>query len=119
MTATVTRSAEAALLGFHYQLDKTLCEILSQQSETTRVTIEGVEDIDVELADEYLAIQCKYLEAQTPTPSAVREPITLMLKEYKKNPKRPWAFKLYAYFGGSSANELDFFPARIEEDPYL
>jgi hypothetical protein len=106
--APVRRSADAALLGFHYQLDKTLFEILSQESETTRVTVEGVEDIDVESDGQYVAIQCKYLEAQSPTPSAVREALSLMLKEYKKLPLRPWSFVLYAHFGGSSEKALDF-----------
>jgi hypothetical protein len=115
MAHTIKRSAEAALLGFHYQLDKTLHAIFVDASDGSRITIEGVEDIDIERFDEYTSIQCKYLEAQTPTPSAVREPIGSMLIEFKKNPTRPWAFRLYAYFGGSTDRKLDFTPNGLKQ----
>lgn len=115
MSANATRSADATLLGFHYQLDKTLQEILTQESDTSRITIEGIEDIDVESSDEYRAIQCKYLEASAPTPSAVRDALGLMLREYKKDPQKPWAFRLYAHFGAASPTPLDFSPEGLKK----
>lgn len=97
------RSADATLTGFQYQLDKSLIEILESTSATTVFTLEGVEDIDINDGLSYLAIQCKYLQAQRRTPSKLRKPISLMLSAFKKAPLRPWKFKLYAHFGSATS----------------
>jgi hypothetical protein len=105
---TTKRSAEASLKGYHYQLDKAIVQLLENSSSTANVTIEGVEDIDVDDGLTYVAIQCKYLESETRTPSRIRGPVSLMLAEYKKNASRPWAFRLYAYFGTAIGPAPDF-----------
>jgi hypothetical protein len=97
-----TRAANAALLGYHYQLDKALLEILNCKTANALVTVEGVEDVDVNTEDIYKAIQCKYYEAQKGTPSTLREPIQLMLLEFRNNPSKKWAFHLYVHYGQSS-----------------
>lgn len=102
------RSAEAPLKGYHYQLDKAIVQLLENSSPTANVTIEGVEDIDVDDGLTYVAIQCKYLEADTRTPSRIRGPVSLMLAEFKKDISRPWAFKLYAHFGTVMGTLPDF-----------
>lgn len=105
---TAKRSAEASLKGYHYQLHKAIVQLLENSSPTANVIIEGVEDIDVDDGLTYVAIQCKYLEAETRTPSGIRVPISLMLAEYKKDLSRPWAFRLYAYFGTAIGAVPDF-----------
>lgn len=94
-----SRSANASLLGYHYQLDKALIEVLSSNALDTEITIEGIEDIDVLSDGTYSAIQCKYLSAQKCTPSVLREPVQWMLLEFQKAPSKQWAFRLYAHFG--------------------
>jgi hypothetical protein len=64
---TAKRSAEASLKGYHYQLHKAIVQLLENSSPTANVIIEGVEDIDVDDGLTYVAIQCKYLEAETRT----------------------------------------------------
>jgi hypothetical protein len=93
------RSASASLLGYHYQLDKALIEILSCDASDAEITVEGVEDIDVLSCGIYNAIQCKYLAAQKCIPSVLREPVQLMLLEFNKDTSRLWTFRLYAHFG--------------------
>ncbi len=105
---TAKRSAEASLKGYHYQLDKAIIQLLENSSLTANVTIEGVEDIDVDDGLTYIAIQCKYLEAEARTPSRIRVPVSLMLAEYKKDISRPWAFRLYAHFGTAVGPVPDF-----------
>ncbi len=105
---TAKRSAEASLKGYHYQLHKAIVQLLENSSPTANVIIEGVEDIDVDDGLTYVAIQCKYLEAETRTPSRIRGPVSLMLAEFKKDVSRPWAFKLYAHFGTATGPVPDF-----------
>jgi hypothetical protein len=95
------RSADAALTGFQYQLDKSLVEILESTSANAVFTLEGVEDIDISDGLNYVAIQCKYLHSQTRTPSKLRRPISLMLSAFKGDPLRPWKFRLFAHFGST------------------
>ncbi len=108
MPKAVKRSAEASLKGYHYQLDKAIIQLLENSSSTANVTIEGVEDIDVDDGLTYVAIQCKYLEAETRTPSRIRGPVSLMLAEYKKDVSRSWSFRLYAHFGTATGPVPDF-----------
>ncbi|MBZ2038042.1 hypothetical protein K1J08_09215 [Streptococcus sanguinis] len=56
------RSATNTIKGYFYQFDKSILEILEQSDETNIVTIEGVEDIDIEKDDEIQFFQCKYYE---------------------------------------------------------
>ena len=53
---------------------------MSTNSDT--VTIEGIEDIDINTATDATAIQCKYLSKPKFINSAVREPIILMLQHF-------------------------------------
>ncbi|EGJ36085.1 hypothetical protein HMPREF9389_2301 [Streptococcus sanguinis SK355] len=47
------RSATNTIKGYFYQFDKSILEILEQSNETNIVTIEGVEDIDIEIVMKY------------------------------------------------------------------
>ncbi|MBB5061035.1 hypothetical protein HDF16_005771 [Granulicella aggregans] len=97
-----TRAANASILGYHYQLDKALLEIFSSKIAGAQVTVEGVEDVDVNAEGIHKAIQCKYYEAQKGTPSTLRKPIQSMLLEFKADLKKNWAFHLYVYYGHTS-----------------
>ncbi len=94
-----TRSADATIKGYYYQFDTSILKILELQSDTESITIEDVEDIDINTATETTAVQCKYLSKPSFINSAVREPIILMLDHFI-NPKSPnnYRYVLYAHF---------------------
>jgi len=73
------RSANYAIKGYLYQFYKTIEQILSS-SENTEVTVEGIEDIDLNEPNAQNLIQCKYHDATRFAPSVVYKPIGLMLK---------------------------------------
>ena len=58
-----SRNANETILGYFYQFDKTIIEILKQTDDNNIITVEGIEDIDVEKINEVEIIQCKYHEA--------------------------------------------------------
>lgn len=57
-----SRNANETILGYFYQFDKTIIEILKQTDDNNIITVEGIEDIEVEKANEVETIQCKYHE---------------------------------------------------------
>jgi hypothetical protein len=94
------RSAHSTLLGYLYQLDKTIIELLSLSKNGDQLTIEGIEDVDVTSIGKTKAIQCKYYEAQTYFPSKLREPISAMLEHFiQTGGKTKFTYHLYMYFG--------------------
>ncbi len=120
------RSAENTIAGYYYQFDKTILEILNQETPTTIVKIEGIEDIDIEnLEEETTYIQCKYHSKTRYVPSQIKEPIQLLLKEYKKAidaGKTDLKFVLYAHFKENQealAEKLDGSKLKISELNFL
>jgi hypothetical protein len=68
------------------------------------VCIEGVEDVDISMADETVAIQCKYYTGTEYNHSVIAKPICLMLKHFVdkqkeiKNGKDGFKYILYGYY---------------------
>ena len=97
-----SRAAISTIKGYFYQFDKSMLEILEQSNETDMVTIEGVEDIDIENSDERNFIQCKYYEKTDFDNSIIRKPIQLMFRHYLENRTDPkdknFTYRLYGYY---------------------
>jgi len=92
------RSADATIKGYYYQFNKTIESIFSLQQEEELITIEGIEDIDVNTVDGINAVQCKYYSSVALTHSAIREPITLMLDHFIGQPSVVNKYSLYGFF---------------------
>ncbi|MCA0447945.1 MAG: hypothetical protein LCH54_17130 [Bacteroidetes bacterium] len=94
-----TRSADATIKGYYYQFDTSILKLLELRADVDSITIEGIEDIDINTATDATTIQCKYLSKPRFINSAVREPITLMLNHFV-NPSTPnnYNYVLYAHF---------------------
>ena len=96
------RSAISTIKGYFYQFDKSILEILEQSNETDMVTIEGIEDIDIENSDERNFVQCKYYEKTDFDNSIIRKPIQLMFRHYLENRTEPkdknFTYRLYGYY---------------------
>lgn len=94
-----TRAADATIKGYYYQFDTSILKLLELRANADSITIEGIEDIDINTATDATTIQCKYLSKPRFINSAVREPITLMLDHFV-NPTTPnnYNYVLYAHF---------------------
>ncbi len=103
-----TRSAEYTLLGFYYQFDKNIFEILEQNDENTTITVEGIEDIDISSSTEDIAMQIKYQEKTTGTDSTLRKPIMLMLKHYSENQTSNLKYVLYGHYSNNDGINKNF-----------
>ena len=79
-----SRSATDTIKGYFYQFDHTIERILNLPNDSDEITVEGVEDIDIESSTESTAIQCKYYAKTEYNHSVIAKPIRLMLDHFKK-----------------------------------
>jgi len=110
----VDRSASSSLKGYYYQFDKTILEILRQSDSASKVTVEGIEDVDVASPSGVTAIQCKYYAAQRFSESSLRRPVTLMLTDFVQR-RIPIRYQLYAHFGRPSSINTAFSVERLKK----
>jgi len=92
------REAIDTITGYFYQFDKTILELLQQDSSDALVCIEGIEDIDIVTADETSAIQCKYYAKTEYNHSVIKKPITLMLRHFAENRRSDVKYHLYGHY---------------------
>ncbi|MCP4119658.1 MAG: hypothetical protein GY737_30510 [Desulfobacteraceae bacterium] len=95
------RSATDTIKGYFYQFDYSIEKILSLSGDNDEITVEGVEDIDIETSTERTAIQCKYYSKSEYNHSVIAKPIRLMLSHFKevKNGAKPQIkYHLYGHY---------------------
>lgn len=93
------RAANETLLGYLYQFDKTIVELLKLPTLASAMQIEGIEDIDLINPSNIDVIQCKYYHGQKYSPSKFQDALLPMLVDYKNNKAKRKSFKLFAHFG--------------------
>ena len=57
------RTATDTIKGYFYQFDLSILQLLELDDESDKITVEGIEDIDIDNATTQTAIQCKYHES--------------------------------------------------------
>lgn len=75
------RSATATIKGYFYQFDQTIVRLL-EATKHGCVTIEGVEDIDLDDGDESAFVQCKYYEGTEYNHSVIKDAVIHMLRHF-------------------------------------
>jgi hypothetical protein len=93
-----SRSAEATIKGYYYQFDTSILKLLELVNGDDKIYLERIEDVDIETATEFTAVQCKYLSKPRFINSAVREPIELMIRHFVSSKTPNLNYILYAHF---------------------
>lgn len=75
------RSATATIKGYFYQFDQTIVSLL-EATKHGSITVEGVEDIDLDDGDESAFVQCKYYEGTEYNHSVIKEAVIHMLRHF-------------------------------------
>ncbi|GAB4061476.1 DUF4297 family anti-phage-associated protein [Uliginosibacterium sediminicola] len=75
------RSATATIKGYFYQFDQTIVRLL-EGSEHASVTVEGIEDIDIDDGNDSAFVQCKYYEGTEYNHSVIKEAVIHMLRHF-------------------------------------
>lgn len=104
----MTRSAYSSIKGYSYQFLHTISDILTSSSDSNNVfTIEGIEDLDIENAEEKVLIQYKFHEEQAFVNSKVAKPIALMFNHFLDNQDKQIKYKLFIFLADNSLPDLD------------
>lgn len=75
------RSATATIKGYFYQFDQTIVRLL-EGSKQASVTVEGIEDIDLDDGNDSAYVQCKYYEGTEYNHSVIKEAVIHMLQHF-------------------------------------
>lgn len=105
------RDAVDTLTGYFYQFDKTIIEALKKDGNTI-LTVEGIEDIDLNDELSTTAVQCKYYSKQSYSPSTIKDAVTLMFEDFmSRKSKSEIPIKYFLY--GNFKDGQDRFPKEI------
>lgn len=93
-----SREATATIKGYYYQFDLFILELLQLPSDGDSVCLEGVEDVDRIVDGHTDAIQCKYYEGTTCSPSVVGKAIRPMLRHFAGGDDDSLSYSLYGKY---------------------
>jgi len=98
-----SREAIDTIIGYYYQFDYYILQLLKLAKESDTVCIEGIEDVDISHLDETTAVQCKYYSKTEYNHSVIAKPIRLMLSHYAASQatRTTLQYKMYGnYYSG-------------------
>lgn len=116
------RNAVSTLKGYFYQFDFSILQLLSLASMTDKVTIEGIEDVDITTIDNKLAIQCKYYEGTEYNHSEISEAIKFLLMDFaerKNSGSKKIKYMLYGYYSNGQEKLPDVIDVSFLKSKFL
>src|SRR5690606_20166203 len=100
---TVTdRSATATIKGYFYQFDQTIVRLL-EATKHGSVTVEGIEDIDLNDGSASSFVQCKYYEGTEYNHSVIKQAVIHMLRHFHAGgcpSGQVFKYRLYGHYKG-------------------
>lgn len=96
------RSATATIKGYFYQFDQTIVRLL-EATKHGSITVEGVEDIDLDDKGESAFVQCKYYEGTEYSHSVIKGAIIHMLRNFHAAgcpSAQVFRYRLYGHYRG-------------------
>jgi len=107
-----SRQAIDTIVGYYYQFDYYILQLLSLPNENDIVCIEGIEDVDIYSLDKTTAVQCKYYSKTEYNHSVIAKPIRLMLNHFinSNSSKASFQYKIYGNFSSGQeklSKEID------------
>ncbi|OOW84193.1 hypothetical protein Xclt_09235, partial [Xanthomonas axonopodis pv. clitoriae] len=96
------RSATATIKGYFYQFDQTIVRLL-EATKHGSITVEGVEDIDLDDGNESAFVQCKYYEGTEYNHSVIKEAVIHMLRHFHAadcSSDQVFRYRLHGHYRG-------------------
>lgn len=110
------RSADATILGYRYQFDYSIKQILEQTDNLSEIELEGLEDIDILTQDITHLHQCKYYSGTKYNPSVIKQAITSMFNHFQANKDGNFRYYLYGHFKNGAdkfSNDIEYLKNRL------
>jgi len=93
------RSANSTIKGYFYQFDCSILQLLKLCRDEETIVIEGVEDIDVNVEENYEVVQCKYYEDTEYNHSVISKSIRYFVIDYSKRKNENLKLISYCLYG--------------------
>lgn len=116
------RNAVSTLKGYFYQFDFSILQLLTLENMMDKVTIEGIEDVDITTINSKLAIQCKYYEGTEYNHSEISEAIKFLLMDFaerKNNGSKKIKYMLYGYYAKGQEKLSDIIDVSFLKSKFL
>lgn len=110
------RSANATILGYRYQFDYSIKQILEQTDNLSEIVLEGLEDIDILTQDITHLHQCKYYSGTEYKPSVIKDAIISMFNHFQANKGGNFKYYLYGHFKKGAdkfSSDIEYLKNRI------
>lgn len=110
------RSADATILGYRYQFDYSIKQILEQTDNLSEIELEGLEDIDILTQDITHLHQCKYYSGTEYNPSVIKDAIISMFNHFQANKGGNFKYYLYGHFKKGAdkfSSDIEYLKNRI------
>lgn len=110
------RSANATILGYRYQFDYSIKQILEQTDNLSEIVLEGLEDIDILTQDITHLHQCKYYSGTEYNPSVIKDAIISMFNHFQANKGGNFKYYLYGHFKKGAdkfSSDIEYLKNRI------
>jgi hypothetical protein len=83
----IERTATDTIKGYFYQFDLSILTLLELKDENHQITVEGIEDIDINNATVETAVQCKYHSKTEYNHSVIAKPIKTYAESLQRSTK--------------------------------
>ena len=93
-----SREAISTIKGYYFQFDYYVLRLLYLQNDDASVCIEGVEDVDVTSFTGTEAVQCKYYEGTSCSPSVVGAALRPMLRHFAEYKTANFNYVLFGHY---------------------
>lgn len=104
----VNRAANATIKGYFYQFDFAILQLLNVVDEDAKITVEGVEDVDIEDVSSERYIQCKYYAATDYNHSVIKPAIAAMVVHFKEVGSKIEPLPKYKLYGHYNSGQEKF-----------
>lgn len=113
------RTAIDTIRGYFYQFDYSILSILKLKNLNDSITVEGVEDVDINSIDDSKAVQCKYYAKTSYNHTVIKKPIQLMLKNFKDNMDSDLKYHIYGSYKDGQDKLPDVISIQFLKDRFL
>lgn len=93
-----TRDAVSTIRGYFYQFDYSILQVLKLENDKDTICVEGIEDVDINNANNIALHQCKCYEGTEYNHSEIKEALEWMLKHFASNKDSGYKYYLYGVY---------------------
>ena len=114
-----SREATSTIKGYYFQFDYFILRLLYLHNAEDTVCIEGVEDVDITSLTGTDAVQCKYYEGTSCSPSVVGEALRPMLRHFAEYKTANFNYVLFGHYKSGKNSIPDYITVEYAKEKFF